>query len=56
MGVEAILQLIETLVPQLLALGTAAYQASQTNDQATLDALLAKANAVADALKPTGAG
>jgi hypothetical protein len=53
MGLLEILQLIETLVPQLLSFGTQAVQAWQTGDQAALDAIKAKADAVADALKPT---
>ncbi len=53
--VLAILQLVETLVPQLVSLGTQAFQAWSSNDQAALDALDAKARAAADALKPTGA-
>lgn len=47
-----IAQLIETLVPGLLSLVTQAYQAATTNDQATLDKLLAQATSAADALKP----
>lgn len=47
-----IAQLIEALLPSLTALTTQAIQAAQTNDQATLDKLLATATAAADALKP----
>lgn len=50
-----ILQLLEAVVPGLIALGTQALQAVQSNDQATLDSLLVKAQAAADALKPKGA-
>lgn len=48
----AIAQLIESLAPQLIALVSQAFQAAHTNDQAALDALLAQAEAAADALKP----
>ena len=51
----AILTIINTLVPQLLALGQQALEAFKTNDQATLDALHAQAIAMADSLKPAGA-
>lgn len=52
--VIAILNIISTLLPNIIALGTNAVQAFQTNDQVTLDALHAQALAMADALKPTG--
>jgi hypothetical protein len=51
----AIFQIITALVPQLVALGTQALAAFNTNDQATLDNLHAQALAAADALKPAGA-
>lgn len=48
----SIVQLVTTLVPQLLGLITKGVQAATTNDQATLDALHDQALAAADALKP----
>lgn len=45
-------QIVETLLPTLAGLATSAIAAAQTNDQAALDALFAKANAAADALAP----
>lgn len=54
-SVLAILQLIETIAPQLIGLGSQALQAFQANDQAKLDAIHAQARAAADALKPISA-
>lgn len=53
--VLAIITLVQSLIPGLLALGTQALQAFMSGDQATLDALDAQARAAADALKPAGA-
>ena len=53
--VLAIFQIITTLVPQLIALGSQALAALETNDQATLDSLHTQAIAAANALKPVGA-
>jgi len=53
--VEAITQLVAATAPGLINLITLAVQAAKTNDQATLDSLLAQATAAADLLKPAGA-
>lgn len=50
----AIAQLIETVLPTAASLITQAIAAAQANDQATLDSLLAQAQALADAVKPAG--
>jgi len=49
-----ILQLIETIVPGVISIGTQAAEAFQANDQATLDAAHDRARALADSLKPAG--
>lgn len=54
MGFNAILQLVLALVPQVLNLVSQAKAAADANDQASLDAIHAKATAMADALKPVG--
>ena len=53
--VLAIINLVSTTLPGLISLISSAVAAAQTNDQATLDQLLAQAQAAADALKPAGA-
>jgi hypothetical protein len=52
MGAAAIAALVAQLAPSLINLVSQAYAAEATNDQATLDKLLAQANAAADALAP----
>jgi uncharacterized protein YmfQ (DUF2313 family) len=54
MGFDAILQLVLTLVPEVLNLVNKAKAAADANDQVALDAIHAQATAMADALKPTG--
>jgi len=51
---EAILAIAGPLLTSVTTLITNAITASQTNDQATLDALHAQALAAADALRPAG--
>jgi uncharacterized protein YmfQ (DUF2313 family) len=55
MTLAVIVQLIGSLLPQLAGLLNQAVLANATNDQASLDAIHAKARAMADALKPAGA-
>ena len=52
----SLVSLIQTLVPQLLDLIGQAVTATTTGDQTTLDAIHARALAVANAMAPAGAG
>jgi hypothetical protein len=54
-SVLAIVQLIAGVYSALAPLVQQAIDAHQTNDQAALDAILAKAQAASDALAPDGA-
>ena len=51
----AIFQLAAQVLPQWAILVTQAIEAHHASDQATLDALHARAVAAADALRPSGA-
>lgn len=52
--VLAIVQIVMGLYAQLLPLVDQAIEAHKTNDTTTLDAILAKAEAAANALAPSG--
>lgn len=49
------IQLATSLLPTVVSLITEARAAFESNDQAALDAVHARAQAAADALKPAGA-